>query len=1120
VEVDGVLFKEEGSGLDFPKMEHIILDFWKRTSAFQKRRSMNQDKKRWSFMDGPITANNPMAVHHAWGRTYKDVFHRYKAMRGFEIRYQNGFDCQGLWIEVEIEKELGFKSKKEVEAYGIDEFVKRCKQRVLRFAAIQVEQSIRLGYWMDWDDPNLLRNLAERLERPNEIISIKTPSGKEITGSVESIVGTLGRPDLGGSYFTFSDENNYSIWAALKRCYENGWIRKGTDVMPWCPRCSTALSEHEIVTEGYRELKHIALTVKFPLRGRPKEALLVWTTTPWTLSSNVAAAVNPDIVYVKVRLGEETFYLAKAKLNDVLPSNHEVVAELKGSELEGWLYDGPFDELPAIKNNRIPEAHRVILWKDVSETEGTGIVHIAPGCGKEDFELGKMYGLPTVAPLNEFGRFIDGFDWLTGMHAYDTPKPVIDNLRSKGLLFGVEEYIHRYPVCWRCESELVFRLVDEWFISMGAKYDKPLEEITEEERSRNLRYQIIESAKQVRWIPEFGLQQELDWLMNMSDWMISKKRYWGLALPIWECHNCGSFEVIGGKEELKDRAVSGWEEFEGHSPHKPWIDKVKIKCKNCGAIISRIPDVGNPWLDAGIVSFSTLNYRHDREYWSKWFPADLICESLPGQFRNWFYSMLAMSTIMVKRAPFLTCLGHGTVLGEDGREMHKSWGNAIEFDDAVETIGADVMRWMYCTTKPENDMLFKFKRADEVKRDFFLLLWNVYSFFVTYANLDGWTPRKEEIKPSPLDLWILSRLQVLVEETTACMEKYDIYGATKQIEEFVNDLSTWYLRRSRRRFWKSEADADKEAGYATLYNCLVTLIKLLAPFAPFISEHIYQNLVRSVDQEAPESVHHNEWPEPDKSLVNKALISQMELAIRVCSLGRSARSAFGIKLRQPLSKATIVADKETLEQLQEIKDLIADELNVKELTFTTDRKEVLDFEIKVVPKEVGAKYGPLLQKIFHAMEVLDSASVAAKLMEKQPIEIEVENQRVMLLPEELQVLTKPKKGKSIAEEKNILVAVDISITDDLKSEGIARDIVRRIQNERKAAGLKISDKIDVYYRAGPKLARVLQTHREYIASETLSETIEVGDPPKGSHRADFKLEGEHLSIGIVLHEKG
>jgi len=1109
------MFKEEGSKVDFQKLEQQILDFWVKTGAFQERRALNNGKEPWSFMDGPITANNPMGVHHAWGRTYKDAIQRFKAMRGYDLRYQNGFDCQGLWIEVEIEKELDFKSKKDVESYGIGEFVKRCKQRVLRFAAIQVEESIRLGYWMDWDDPRLLRELADGLEEPGKTITVAGPSGKTLTGAVEQVVGALGTHAFGGSYFTFSNENNYCIWSALKRCHEKGWIYKGTDVMPWCPRCSTALSEHEIVTEGYREIKHLTLTVRFPLRGRPGEALLIWTTTPWTLSSNVAAAVNPNIVYAKVRKDGEILYLAKAALGRTLSGSYEVLEELQGSELEGWSYDGPFDELPAVRKAKAVEAHRVILWKDVSEVEGTGIVHIAPGCGKEDFELSKKEQLPAIAPLNEFGIFIEGFDWLTGLHAYDTPKPVIEELKRKGLLLRVEDYIHRYPVCWRCDSELVFRLVDEWFISMGEKIDKPLEKITEEEKERNLRYQIMESTEQVQWIPYFGLQQELDWLKNMSDWMISKKRYWGLALPIWECRECGTFEVIGSEDELKARAVEGWEEFEGHTPHRPWIDEVKIKCPNCGSIVSRIPDVGNPWLDAGIVSFSTLDYRHDRSFWEKWFPADLICESLAGQFRNWFYSMLAMGTIMVRRTPFLTCLGHGKVLAEDGREMHKSWGNAIWFDDAVETMGADVMRWMYCTTKPESDMLFGYKRAEEVKRDFFLLLWNIYSFFVTYANLDNWRPGKEVRAYSQLDLWMTSRLQVLIEGTTECIEKYDIYNAARQLEPFVNELSTWYLRRSRRRFWKSEADEDKEAGYATLYNCLVTLLRLLAPFMPFTTEHMYQNIVRSIDPHAPKSVHHNDWPTPDKSLVDDELMSRMELAIKVSSLGRSARSSSGIKLRQPLAKATVVADKAVLGQLEHLRSLIADELNVGEIVLTSDKQEVQEYDVVLRLELLGQKYGKLLPKILERVRKTNSGAFASKAMKSEPIELDIDGQNIILLPSEIELRSKAKEGKAIAEEKDILVAIDTSITSELKEDGIARDIVRRIQNERKAAGFDISDHIEVYYSAGSKLDHVFESHYDYIATETLAVALRRADPPENAHKANFELEGEVLTIGLV-----
>jgi len=1110
------MFKPVTTTIDFPKLENQILKLWQKTNAFQKRVNLNKRKKRWSFIDGPITANNPMGVHHAWGRTYKDVFQRYHAMKGYHQRYQNGFDCQGLWIEVEVERELNFKTKRDIENYGIAQFVKKCKQRALNYAAKQVEQSIRLGYWMDWDDPELLRKLADHLEnKPDQPMTIQGPNGP-VTDTPETLISQLGTPKLGGSYFTFSDENNYTIWTVLKKCHEQGWIYKGTDVMPWCPRCSTALSQHEIVTEGYREITHIGLTLRFPLRNRPNESLLVWTTTPWTLTSNVAAAVHPNMTYVKIRHKNETFYLAKAALQRTFPNkDYQITEEITGTDMLNWTYNGPFDELPAPQKQGAVEAHRTIPWTEVSEIEGTGIVHIAPGCGKEDLELGKQYDLPAVAPLNEFGVFIDGFDWLTGTHVYETAQPIIENLKKKGLLFKVEDYKHRYPFCWRCDSELVFRLVDEWFISMGKKLDKPLEEITEQEKMANLRYQIMEVASKVHWIPDYGLQQELDWLRNMEDWMISKKRYWGLALPIWKCQKCRNFDVIGSKEELKSRAVEGWKEFEGHTPHRPWIDKVKIKCSKCGAVISRIPDVGNPWLDAGIVAYSTLNYRHDKDFWAKWFPADLICESLPGQFRNWFYSMLAMSTILERQTPFRTCFGHGLVLDEKGQEMHKSSGNVIWFDDAAETVGADVMRWMYCRSRPENNMLFGYTLAEEVKRRFLIPLWNVYSFFVTYANLDKWTPRDATTKYSLLDRWILSKLQALVQDVTNCLEKYDAYDATASLEQFVDELSKWYVRRSRRRFWKSEADLDKKAGYTTLYACLTTLVKLLAPFLPFLTEEMYQNLERSVEPKAPESVHHNDWPLVDSSFIDEKLMTDMDLAVKVCGLGRSARNKAGIKIRQPLQEVKVVAERTMLKRLEEFTDLIRDELNVKELALTTQKRQLVKHEIIPLPHLLGKKYGKLFPKLRASIAAMDAEALIQSLQKDQSVEVKVDDQVVSLLPEEIEVRTQPKEGYVLVEEQGIIVGVNTVVREELKTEGLARDIVRRIQNQRKDAGFDISDQIETYYETGPKLTEVFITHGDYIAAETLSIFIRKDKPPKGAHVANYKIEGESLRIGLI-----
>ena len=734
-------------------------------------------------------------------------------------------------------------------------------------------------------------------------------------------------------------------------------------------------------------------------------------------------------------------------------------------------------------------------------------------------ELSKEYGLPAVAPLNEFGVFVEEFSWLSGTHVYDSAQPIIENLREKGLLFKVEDYTHRYPVCWRCSSELVFRLVDEWFISMGKKLDKPLEEITEQEKEENLRYQIMEVTKRVRWIPDFGLQQELDWLRNMEDWMISKKRYWGLALPIWECKKCGNFDVIGSEEELKSKAVEGWKSFEGRTPHRPLIDAVKIKCSKCGAIVSRIPDVGNPWLDAGIVAYSTLDYRHDPKYWKKWFPADLICESLPGQFRNWFYSMLAMSTIMEGCTPFRTCFGHGSVLAEDGREMHKSWGNAIWFDDAVETMGADVMRWMYCSSKPENDLLFGYKRADGVKRQFLIPLWNVYSFFVTYANIDKWTPKSVPPKYSLLDRWILSKLQVLVQDVTGCLDDYDPFGATVRLEQFVDELSRWYVRRSRRRFWKSEADEDKNAGYSTLYACLTTLAKLLAPFIPFTAEEMYQNLVCNVDPHAPESVHHNDWPVADKSLIDEELMANMDLAIRISSLGRSARNKAGIKLRQPLLRAKVAAEKALLERVQGLTDLIKDELNVKELALTSQKEELVDYDIHLLPQVLGKKHGPLFSKLRALVAEMDANALAQSFQKGLSVDVEVDGRMVTLLPEEVEVRIQPKEGFALAEEQGIFVGVDTVISEELEKEGLARDIVRRIQNQRKEAGFDIADTIETYYDTGPKLAEVFTAFGDYIAAETLSTSLHKAKPPKDSHVADYKIDGEPLKIGLVRTQK-
>jgi len=668
-----MVFKPVSPQVDFPALEREILRWWYDSGIVEKYLHKNDSsQKTFSFLDGPITANNPMGVHHAWGRTYKDLWQRYYTYLGYKQRYQNGFDCQGLWVEVEVEKDLGFKSKKDIEDYGVANFVNKCKERVYKYSSIQTDQSKRLGYFMDWDK----------------------------------------------SYFTMSDENNYSIWQFLKVCYDRGWVYKGLDSVPWCPRCETAISQHEMLTEDYKEVTHKSIYLKLPVIGRENEFLLVWTTTPWTLPANIAVTVDPKIDYTLVKGNSGfNFWVAKDLVETVFKSGYAALLKtVPGKKLLGLKYRGPFDDLLAVKQvSEHPLFHTVVASDPrimpISVEEGTGLVHTAVSAGVEDFKLGQKIGLPLIEVIADNADYLPGLDWLAGQNAKKHPEIILDYLSDKdskgeNWVFHIHNFTHRYPACWRCKTELVWKVAQEWYIAM----DKP---DPTHAKGLTLRKQMISVAKKIKWLPDFGLDRELDWLDNMHDWLISKKnRYWGLALPVYECPSCGKFEVIGGKDELKSRAVSGWELFEGNSPHRPWIDEVKIKCTDCGEPVPRIHDVGNPWLDAGIVSFSTLP--------SGWFPADFITESFPGQFRNWFYSLLAMAAVLENTAPFKNVLGYALVRDERGREMHKSWGNAIEFNEGAEKMGVDIMRWLYCTHDPATNVNFGYGPAEITRRRFFL----------------------------------------------------------------------------------------------------------------------------------------------------------------------------------------------------------------------------------------------------------------------------------------------------------------------------------------------------------------------------------------------------------------
>jgi isoleucyl-tRNA synthetase len=1032
------MFERVDPALDIVKLEHGVLEFWERSRAFEKLRELRRGQPPWSFLDGPITANNPMGVHHAWGRTYKDAYNRYFAMNGHELRYQNGFDCQGLWVEVEVEKEFGFKNKREIEAYGLEQFINACKARVLKYAAVQTKQSVRLGMWMDWDN----------------------------------------------SYFTMSDENNYAIWGFLKKCHEQGLLYKGMDAMPWCPRCGTGISEQER-KEGYKKVDDTAVFARFPVANVPPhhttgepEFLLVWTTTPWTLPANVACAVNKDLKYACVRQAGAIYYLSADCLHVLKERGpYEVLETIDGWDLSGHHYSGPFDELNLVAD------HRVIIWDEVSATEGTGIVHIAPGCGKEDFELGKTYDLKVVAPINEEGVYYPGYGFLEGRKAQEVTDAVLDSLREKGFYYKRERYSHDYPHCWRCGTALLFRAVSEWYINM------------------KWRDRIKAVVDQARWIPEWGRDQEHDWLNNMGDWMISKKRYWGLALPIFPCA-CGHVDVIGSKEELQARAVEGWAEFEGNSPHRPWVDRVKIACSKCGLTISRIPDVGNPWLDAGIVAYSTTKYFSDREYWKKWVPADLVLESFPGQFRNWFYALLAMSTMMEDLPPFKALVGYALVKDEKGEEMHKSKGNAIWFDDAADSMGADVMRWIYCRQTLTSNLLFGPNVADQTKRKFFRTWWNVYSFFVQYANADGFDASAPIVpfgERPDIDRWLLSKLNALVAEGPH-IGAFDIAHLVRATEDFVEDLSNWYVRRNRRRFWRARSadDRDKLAAYQTLYETLVTLTKLLAPLVPFTCEAMYQNLVRGVNPQAPESVHHCDYPKPNDE-TDAAVMTHMDVALRVVKLALSLREARKIRVRQPLSRLSVAPrNKEEVAALQRYEAVILDELNIKKLEVVPDAAALVDYKVRENRKALGPRFGKRLGLVGKALAVLDPASVARAVQAGKEVTLTVEAETVVLQADDIFVEQQTRQGMAAAEDGGLVVALDLEITPELKLEGLARDMVRNIQELRKTVGLDISDRITIVYQtAAPSLDEVFRTFGDYIGGETLAVRVEAGPVADG-----------------------
>ena len=1001
---------------DHPALEAQILAWWDEQGIFGKLREQNRGGPTFSFMDGPLTANNPAGVHHGQGRTLKDLFQRYKAMRGFDQRYQNGFDSQGLWVEVEVEKSLGLGSKREIEEYGLAEFARKCRERVAHYSEVMTEQCRRLGQWMDWDN----------------------------------------------DYYTFSDTNIEYIWGFLKTVQERGWLYKGHRSTQWCPRCGTSLSQHEQAgEENYVEMEHPSLYVRFPLIGRPDEALVVWTTTPWTLPANVAAAVKPDAEYGLTTDGR---WVAVA-----LAPDEDFVRTAHGEELVGLEYSGPFDDLEA----QAGVVHRVIPWDEVSLEEGTGIVHIAPGAGAEDFELSRVHDLPVLAPIDEAGRMLPAYGAFAGFTTSEVATRVTEALRERGILASEGTIVHRYPICWRCKTPLVFRVVDDWFIS-----------------AEEIRQPMLDANATVEWTPPQYKKRMDDWLRNMGDWNISRKRYFGLPLPFYPC-DCGQLNVIGSRAELEERAVSGLDQLQ--ELHRPWIDAVRIRCEACDREVERIVEVGDAWLDAGIVHFSTLGWRNptwiehgyatgasaglsgadlpDHAYWEKWYPADWVSE-MREQIRLWFYSQSFMSVTLTGISPYRQVLTYEKVFDEHGKAMHKSTGNAIELDEALDRMGADVMRWLYCAQTPSEPLRFGFALAGDVKRRF-LTFWNSAKFFVDYANIVGfepsWPSLGPEGEPAPLDRWLVARTHEFVLTAEEAYDRFDTVTVMRAYESYADDLSNWYIRRSRRRFWNGERVALE-----TLWYALVQTLRVLSPVMPFLTEHLWRNLVPT----GPESVHLSGWPEVDEP--DRELIEEIADVRRVVTLAHQARATSGLKLRQPLRRLVV----EGANGAKAHADEIADEIRVKEVAFDS-----VDAELHVKPNlpALGPRLGKELRAVQLALQAGEFEELEAGRFRAAGHE---------LSPDEVIVERGGREGSAVASADGVTVALELGLDDALLLEGRGYDLIRAVNSLRRDEGLELTDRIVLTLPQSE--SELVERHGDWIKDEVLAVEIRLN----GSLRID------------------
>lgn len=1038
--------EKENAKPDFIKMEKDVLKFWHDNDCFHKLVEKNKNGRRFRFLDGPITANNRCGVHHIWGRTLKDITIKYHALLGEDCQYQNGFDAQGMWVEVEAEKDLGLSGKPQIIKYGIDNFTNKCMDRVRYYANEITNQSIRMGQWMDWDN----------------------------------------------SYYTNSDENILAIWNFLKVCNDKGYIIRKNRPIAWCPRCGTSLSEHEMAG-SYHDVTHTAIFAKFPVMMEDYK-ILAWTTTPWTLSANVALAVNPNLDYVKIYLNQskERLVLGKDALK-VIKEDYKILDTFKGEKLVGLHYETCFPELP--EQNFV---HSVVAWDEVDATEGSCVVHIAPGCGAEDFELGQKLGLPELCPIDEQGVMLENTGFLKGKKTTDVVDLVVERLQKDGKLYYSHKYTHSYPYCWRCKTDLVYKLISTWYISM----DK-------------LRPQLLNAIESVKFQPEYGKKRMADWLRNMGDWNISRSRFYGLPLPFYVCPKCGKVHVVGSLEELEKLAINPEDIAKIPNLHRPWIDNIKIKCTSCGETVSRTTEVGDCWLDAGITPFSTKKYLKDPEFFKNNFPSEYVCEMVE-QLKLWFYSMLVMSVVLTGRAPYEKVVTYQYVKDENGNEFHKSGGNSLECDKVADKVGADTIRYLYGGANPTNDMRFGYSLTDEARRKL-MNFWNAYIFYNTYATIDkpDFSNYKLDVSSlCPTDKWLLTKLNNFVSASKKNYADDKSYLVVKDFEELVDELTNFYIRVNRRRFWKSDDKNDQLTAYYCLYYAVKTMSQVMAPVIPFLTEYIWQKMVRVTEPEAPVSIMLGGFPKEISGLSQEDILQSADIARKVIASALRLRNEKSLKIKQPLRTLYVLADEQIEKAVRTFENVIKDEINVKYIEFekNTDRFNIPFLTVNFKTAGAVLKNGVQAVKSVLQNATAEQMSMFVQGFKEGKVALEPYGE----LDANLFVLNfKAKEEFVISTENGITIVLDTTLDNALMLEGAYRELVRSAQVLRKEAEFNISDRVEMdIVSTSPFISLVIKTYGDKIAQEVLATSFN-----KGIAVADIEKEVEVADEKVIIKLK-